>query len=148
MKRTTMKPREIRRTIAWASGHPPKKTGPPRDVVDAVLERAQYSCEVCGVGLGDRRGVDYSIHHRRPRQMGGTRWVGCNLPSNLLVVCGSATTPGGCHATIESHRAGAMAAGWLVLSRTDPATVAVLITRDRWTYLAEGGYSDEPPEAP
>lgn len=125
-----------------------RSTGPTSDVVDVVLERAQHSCEVCGIGLGDRRGVDYSIHHRLPRQMGGTRWAGCNLPSNLLLVCGSATTPGGCHATIESHRAGAVAAGWLVLSRTDPARVACLITRDRWVYLNDSGeYSDEPPEA-
>ena len=77
--------------------------------------------------------------------MGGTRWAGINLPSNLMIACGSGTT--GCHSVIESHRAGAVAAGWLVLSRTDPATVAVLITRDRWVYLDnEGGYSDAPAE--
>jgi hypothetical protein len=123
-----------------------RRTGPASDVVDLVLERANYSCEVCGIGLGDQRGTDYSIHHRLARKMGGTRWPGINLPSNLLVVDGSGTT--GCHGVLESHRAGAVAGGWLVLSRTDPAQVAVLITRDRWRYLtADGSYSDSPPEA-
>jgi hypothetical protein len=120
-----------------------RNTGPSSSVVEAVLERGQYCCEICSAAVGDRRGVDWSIHHRRPRQMGGTRWAGINLPSNLMLVCGSGTT--GCHGVVESHRAGAVAAGWLVLSRTDPATVAVLITRDRWCYLTnDGQYADAP----
>lgn len=123
---------------------PRRYTGPSSASVDAVCERANHSCEICGSGVGDRRGVDYSIHHRRARAMGGTRWPGCNLPSNLMLVCGSGTT--GCHGVIESQRAGSVAAGWLVLSRTDPATAPVLITRDRWLYLDHvGGYSDDPP---
>ena len=123
-----------------------RNTGPSSSVVEAVLERGQYSCEICSAPVGDRRGVDWSIHHRRPRQMGGTRWAGINLPSNLMLVCGSGTT--GCHGVVESHRAGAVAAGWLVLSRTDPATVAVLITRDPWCYLTnDGQYSDAPTPA-
>lgn len=121
-----------------------RNTGPSSSTVEAVLERAGWSCEICNHMLGDRRGEDWSLHHRRPRQMGGSRWVGINLPSNLLAVCGSGTTL--CHGVIESHRSGAVAAGWLVLSRTDSATVAVLIHRDRWTYLTESGeYSDNPP---
>lgn len=124
---------------------PRRYTGPSSACVDAVCERANHSCEICGSGVGGQRGVDYSLHHRRPRAMGGTRWQGINLPSNCMLVCGSGTT--GCHGVLESHRAGSVAAGWLVLSRTDPATVAVLITRDRWLYLDHvGGYSDDPPE--
>lgn len=118
-------------------------TGPTRECVDLVLERACYCCEVCGSPCADQRGTDWSIHHRRPRKMGGTRWVGINLPSNCMLVCGSGTTL--CHGVIENHRAGAVAAGWLVLSRTDPAQVAVLITRDRWCYLSDQGtYEDAP----
>lgn len=121
-----------------------RNTGPSSEVVEACLERAGYSCEICAEMLGDRRGVDWSLHHRRPRQMGGSRWGGINLPSNLLAICGSAVD--GCHGAIESQRSGAVAAGWLVLSRTDSATVAVLIHRSRWVYLTElGGYSDHPP---
>lgn len=124
-----------------------RDTGPSSDVVDAVLERAGYSCEACGSALGDRRGVDWSVQHRRPRAMGGTRWSGINLPSNLMILCGSATTPGSCHEFAETRRASAVAAGWLVLSHEDPATVPVMITRDRWKYLTEDGrYADSPPE--
>lgn len=45
----------------------------------------------------------------------------------------------GCHGVVESHRSGAVAGGWLVLSREDPARVAVLITRDRWVHLDDLG---------
>lgn len=123
-----------------------RNTGPTSDVVDAILERACYCCEVCGSPCADQRGTDWSIHHRRPRGMGGTRWPGVNRPPNLMLVCGSGTTL--CHGVIENYRAGAVAAGWLVLSRTDPATVPVLITRDRWCYLTDSaGYEDAPPPA-
>lgn len=78
--------------------------------------------------------------------MGGTRWPGINSPANLMLVCGSGTTL--CHGVIENYRAGAVAAGWLVLSRIDPARVAVLITRDRYIYLTEDGhYAGNPPES-
>jgi hypothetical protein len=121
-----------------------KPTGPHRDVVEAVLERDQHSCVVCAENLHGTRGRDWSIHHRRPRGMGGTHWAGSNGLANLMLVCGSGTT--GCHGVIESHRAGAIEGGWLVLSSTDPATVALLIKRDRWCYLtADGRYSDDPP---
>ena len=120
-------------------------TGPSRAVTEAVLDRACYCCEICGSPCADRRGTDWSLHHRRPRGMGGTRWAGINLPSNLLLVCGSGTTL--CHGVIENYRAGAVAAGWLVLSRTDPATVACLITGDRRVYLTDDAmYSLHPPE--
>lgn len=123
-----------------------RQTGPASDVVEVVLERAGYSCEACGSAIGDRRGVDWSVQHRRPRKMGGTRWPGANLPSNLLILCGSATTPGSCHEFAESHRTAAVAAGWLVQSRTDPATEPVLIVGGRFVYLTNTAtYADEPP---
>ena len=120
-----------------------RNTGPSPFAVQLVLDRAGYSCEVCDHMVGDRRGVDWSIHHRRPRKMGGTRWPGINLPSNLLLACGSGVD--GCHGVIESNRSGAVAAGWLVLSRTDPVTVAVLVKRDRWVYLTNDGLYAEAP---
>lgn len=123
-----------------------RNTGPDSTTVDLILERAQYSCEACSVALGAWRGADWSVQHRRPRAMGGTNWSGINLPSNLLVLCGSATTPGSCHHFAEHWRASSVASGWLVLSRVDPATVPVLIDRgSRFVYLTnDGRYSDDP----
>lgn len=120
-----------------------RNTGPTSDVVDAILERAGFSCEACNSPLGDRRGEDWSVQHRRPRGMGGTRWAGINLPSNLLILCGSATTK--CHGFAESHRSAAVSAGWLILSRDDPRKVPVLVHGDRWRYLADDAtYSTDP----
>lgn len=122
-----------------------RQTGPAADVVDVVLERAGWSCEACGSAIGDRRGVDWSVQHRRPRRMGGTRWPGCNLPANLMILCGSATTPGSCHEFAENQRTAAEAAGWLLSSGADPAAVALLVTPGRWVYLDDAGrYLDEP----
>lgn len=125
-----------------------RNTGPDPATVDLILERAQHSCEACGASVGDRRGFDWSVQHRRPRRMGGTRWAGINLPSNLLILCGSATTPGSCHHFAENWRASSVASGWLVLSRVDPATVPVLVLHgSRWVYLGDDGrYHDDPPE--
>ena len=115
-------------------------SGPDNSTVAAVLERAGYRCEPCGKTLGDNRGSDYSIHHRRARGMGGTRWFGCNLPSNLMAVCGSGTT--GCHGWIESHRAEAMAAGWLVSRYKDPFTVPVEIEGRLLWLTNNAGYQE------
>lgn len=120
--------------------------GFPRAVVDAALDRCQCSCEVCGAGLGPVRGVDWSTQHRLPRGMGGTSLAVVNGITNLLVVCGSATT--GCHGWIETHRVDAGHAGWLLTHPQDPAAEPVLVvvgdTR-RWVLLTtDGGYADAP----
>lgn len=122
-----------------------RQTGPSGDVVEAVLERSGYSCEICNGEVGHRRGVDWSYHHRRPRQMGGSRWPGINLPGNGLILCGSGTT--GCHGDVERNRALSVRAGYLVLSRTDPTQVAVILHKERFVYLDNvGRYLNEPPE--
>lgn len=118
-----------------------KATGPPSDVVDAVCERAGWSCEICTVGVGDRRGIDHHIHHRRPRGAGGSKRPETNLPSNLLLLCPD------CHGDIESHRAVAQSMGWIVVQASNPAAVAVLVQKDRWVYLTnDATYSDSPPD--
>lgn len=57
-------------------------------------------------------GWDWSVHHRRPRGMGGTSlpWVG--WPANGVVLCGHGTD--GCHGWVESNREVAFEEGWLV----------------------------------
>lgn len=130
--------RHVKRTQARSR---PRNTGPTSAVVDAVLERAQYACEVAGCPLGDRRGVDWHLHHRRPRQQGGTRRRDTNAPCNLLLLCPPH------HAEIESHRSVAYSVGWLLRQNDNPAEVAVLVQRDRWVYLTgDGDYCDDPPE--
>lgn len=118
-----------------------KPTGPSPGVVDAVYERACWSCECCGIAVGPWRGTEHHIHHRRPRAAGGSRRPDTNLPSNLLLLCPP------CHDDIESHRAVAQSQGLLVTQVDDPATTAVLIRRDRWLYLTtDGHYSRTPPK--
>lgn len=116
-----------------------KTTGPAPDVVEAVYERSAWSCERCGCAVGPKRGADHHIHHRRPRAAGGSKRPDTNLPSNLLLLCPD------CHLRIESRRAEAVDAGWLVPQIGDPARTAVLIHMERFVYLtAAGEYSNIP----
>lgn len=121
-----------------------KATGPTPDVVEAALERAQYSCELQGCEVGDRRGVDWSIHHRLPRRMGGTKRPEVNQPSALIVVCGSGTT--GCHGWIEARRAEAYDMGLLLRAGDNPAQVPVELAVGLVWLTEDGRYSDNPPE--
>lgn len=82
-------------------------------VVEVIWSRDNGSCVICSRGLHlSERGQSWSIHHRSPRGMGGTRltWVG--LPANGVVLCGTGTT--GCHGKVESDRKTAYGNGWLV----------------------------------
>lgn len=121
-------------------------TGPRPLTVRALLTRALDCCEACGKGVSyTDRGLYWSVQHRRARGMGGTTWPGINLASNLMVLCGSATTPGSCHAFAESRVDAAELAGYFVRWPTDPATVRVLIRRS-WFYLTNDfTYAFEPP---
>jgi len=69
--------------------------------------------------------------------MGGTRWPGINLPSNLLTLCGSGTT--GCHGWVEHHPKAAQAHGWSVARyQPDPQSVPVWTWRG-WVCLLSDG---------
>ena len=107
-----------------------------------VLNRAKYRCEKCGVPLYET--LYYSLHHRTPRGMGGSRQVRLNLPSNLVAICGSGTT--GCHGWIESNRSVSEDEGWLVSRYQEVAEVPLQIWGVGWRYLTdEGTYSSTPP---
>jgi 5-methylcytosine-specific restriction enzyme A len=112
----------------------PRATGPAAEVVDLVLERAQYSCELDGAQIGDRRGVDYHVHHRRPRRMGGSQLPDTNAPQNLLVLCPDD------HEMVESERTAAYAGGWLVRQGDDPLLVSVLVLAKPVHLTADGRY--------
>lgn len=96
-----------------------KPTGVTQHVADAVLERDQHSCVVCGKNLHGTRGRDWSLHHRRPRRMGGDRRPETNQPANLLSVCGTGVD--GCHGWLESRRTEAMDQGLILHANDVPA---------------------------
>ena len=140
LKRTPFKRngKPLKRTAP--KSRPSTSTGPSRDVVDAVYERAGWSCERDGVGVGPIRGVDHHIHHRRLKGRGGTDKPDAHLPPNLLLLCPP------CHDLVhgpgriewERH-------GWIVPSSGDPALVPVLLWLDHYRYLTPpGGYSRTP----
>ncbi len=117
-----------------------RKTGPSDEVVDLVYERAGWSCEIDGAQVGDRRGVDHHIHHRRPRRMGGSQLDDTNAPQNLLLLCPP------CHEMVESERTAAYAGGWLVRQQEDPLVVPVLVLAAERYLTADGAYADSLPE--
>jgi hypothetical protein len=111
----------------------------PPAVRDMIWEREQHHCAACGRLLAS---TDWhSLQHRRARGMGGTRRVESAQATNGLLVCGSATSRGGCHLAIESHPAWALSKGYRVGQTRDPATIPVWIHNTGWMYLTvEGGY--------
>jgi len=106
-----------------------------------LTHRANYVCELC---YGP---IDVlSVHHRRPRKMGGTKWEGINDNENLLVLCGTGTT--GCHGYVESHRQEGYANGWLVRMGFWPALTPFRDRKGQWWLLYEDSkIAITPPEA-
>lgn len=78
-------------------------------------------------------------HHRRNRGSGGSRNPAINLPSNLLLVCGTPTTL--CHGWIGNHPAEAMDLGFSVSTngRIAPSAVRVKHAVHGLIYLLDDG---------
>lgn len=146
MRRTgfVSRPREVK-----PSPRRRKDTGPTQTTRDMVWTRAGGRCEVCGGSLAGVTG--FSVHHRHPRRMGGSRRPELNTAANLLVVCGSGTT--GCHGRIESNRERAHEDGLLLHDGESPERVPVMIPNpldpSQWPRLVwltvDGTYTEEPP---
>lgn len=100
----------------------PRYTGPSAGVKDDLLTRSGGRCEVGGCPLG----VGYSRHHRLPRRMGGSKRADINELANLLLICGAATSPDGCHHRIESNREWAYLNGYLLPADANPDQVPVV----------------------
>jgi 5-methylcytosine-specific restriction endonuclease McrA len=83
-------------------------TGPDAPTRADVIVRDGYACRRC------RGGFRLSIHHRRPRGMGGTADPVTNDPDNLVLLCGD------CHDWAESYREEALRTGWLLRQVDDP----------------------------
>lgn len=97
--------------------------------------RDDARCARCGADLADT-GWGYSLHHRKPRGMGGTKDPRSNDPRNLIHLCGSGTT--GCHGHVESHRTQAYETGWL-LRDLDHLDMPLLCPDGRLVTLHEDG---------
>ena len=111
----------------------PRDTGPTRAMREAVKVRDGGRCVRCGDPAG-------SIHHRKPRGMGGTHGAESdriNGPAWLLSLCGSGVT--GCHGWVEGNRTRAEELGYLILRNgpeVDAATVPVRV-RAGWRLFGD-----------
>lgn len=107
----------------------------PRDVVQLVAFRSQGCCERCGTFLRGVRGVDWSIHHRKPRSLRGH-----NGADNLLALCGDGSS--GCHGWVGDHPALAEVEGTHVPSGANPTDVVVNTLGRRRRLLSDGRQVD------
>lgn len=60
-----------------------------------------------------------TVHHRRPRGMGGTKRVDTNDADNGLAICRA------CHSIVEGRREWSLANGFLVRQQDSPGKVPV-----------------------
>lgn len=116
-------------------------SGVSAKVRQVVLERDQFRCCRCGSYVGPFG--DFSVHHRRPRGMGGSKRPETNLPANLLTLCGSGTT--GCHGHIEANRDEARAAGLILLQAQTPTAEPVRTHRGLLLLDDEGMFTEVTP---
>lgn len=96
-----------------------------------VRDRSQGRCERCLVPFDREAG---EVHHRRPRQRGGSMDPAIHSPANLVHLCHT------CHRWAEDFRDDAVATGWLVpMGVTGPEEIPVVNTRGRtWLLTAAG----------
>ena len=115
-----------------------RSTGFPAPVRQMILDRSGGRCELCGTSLF---GVSGSVHHRRPRRMGGDKRPETSRASNGVALCGSGTSPG-CHGRIESQdRAQAMEDGIILRAGQHPADVPVRLRHGLVFLTDDGGYT-------
>lgn len=107
----------------------------PRATREAVYERDGYSCQRCGRGCVPG---SHSIQHRLPKGRGGTS-LDPNTMANLVLLCGSATSPD-CHHHVESYRTESYDHGWLVRRGHDPAEAPILRFGRSWWLLTDDGW--------
>jgi 5-methylcytosine-specific restriction protein A len=122
------------------SGSKTRKSAPAHSRFDAatkqlIRDRDHHRCVRCGKEVPPGTG---SIQHRRAAGMGGTKDpVSCS-PANGVLLCGSATSPGGCHAWCESRDPDAAAMGYVLSQQQDPREVRVL-WHSEWVLLRVDG---------
>ena len=112
-----------------------------------ILDRDGGKCFRCGRTVvwwptGESRRPEivcaYSIHHRRPRGMGGSKDPISDHPANGLTLCGTGTT--GCHGWVESHRSAALADGYLLEHPQDPRSAPIRLPSGDLVLLGRESY--------
>lgn len=142
MKRAAELPRSVRKR------RPVRDTGPSVAVRRLVRERWGTRCAACGISVIGR---PWSIQHRSARGMGGTSDPAVNRPSNLVLLCGSATSPGGCHLLCEQRDPDMHGRGFWLWSWEDPRAIPVMVESEHRSGVTAwlddlGGWSAAPPE--
>lgn len=110
-------------------------TGPDRSTRDLVKERDDWTCASCGDPIIGQ----WSIQHRVARGQGGTSNPAINSPANLILLCGSATSPGGCHLACEQRDQRMHDLGFWLTNGQDPAAVPVAHAVHGWVLLEPDG---------
>jgi 5-methylcytosine-specific restriction endonuclease McrA len=123
-----------------------RDTGPSAQTRAMVYARDLGCCAGCGKAVKD---IPHSIQHRVARGMGGTSRPEANSFENLVVLCGDATTPGGCHLKAEErddemHDRGLWLESW---ERPDLVAVAYATPygHDEFWLTDDGARTAEPP---
>lgn len=93
-----------------------RNTGFPAVTLELVTARSGGHCEIMARGCTL---TAEQFHHRRPRGMGSTSRPETNYASNCLHLCSR------CHLRVEAMRSWALAHGFLVSQRDDPAATPV-----------------------
>lgn len=92
----------------------------------------------------------YSLQHRLARGAGGRVGGGLNTAANLILLCGSATSPG-CHNLVENTgpgRAEAYQLGFAIRGEiTDPAVTPIFRHLAEWVVPSTDGWIPAAPIA-
>lgn len=78
----------------------PGRAPMPEALAKMVLVRADWCCDWCAAPIIGR---PFSRQHRRAHGMGGRQGGELHTPANVIVLCGSATSPG-CHNRAENDQ--------------------------------------------
>ena len=107
--------------------------------VALIWDRDRGLCAWGGGVIRGDRGADWSVHHREPRGMGGSRRRHVAGAANGLLLHGHGVSR--CHGRVEVDRELAIAAGFLVsrLGVQRPCEVPVRHAVHGWVLLADVG---------
>jgi 5-methylcytosine-specific restriction protein A len=116
----------------------------PKWLADYVLERADWCCDWCGQSIV---GQPFSRQHRRAHGSGGRAGGELHTAANVIVLCGSATSPG-CHNRAENQgRALAYRLGFAIRGEAR-APEEVPIFRHEREWVIPTAYGWRPAEPP